>query len=196
MSDFSKYKYRAFLSSSHTDRKSAEWLHQRLDRYNVDESLVGQQTPYGRVPNRLRPVFRDREGLSAGPSLSSQIDEALTTSSALIVICSPSAVRSQHVQQEIKTFKRRGSNDRVFCFIVDGVPHDPHRNCLPAPLLTRFDPAGDPAGQDCDPLAADARPDGDGRELALSKIISGLLGVPLTAIWRVSVKGSAGDTLS
>ena len=71
------YRYRVFVSYSNADRKWGDWLFKRLDRYQVEEALVGQETDRGRVPNRLRPIFRDREGLSAGGDLVVKIKEAL-----------------------------------------------------------------------------------------------------------------------
>ena len=56
------YKYKAFISYSHQDKKWGDWLHKALETYRVPKGLVGKETRYGSVPNRLFPVFRDREG--------------------------------------------------------------------------------------------------------------------------------------
>ena len=180
-----EYSYQGFLSYSHADRKWGEWLHRRLERYQVDETLVGRASAFGgQIPARLKPIFRDREGLHAGPSLSFQIRNALEASAALIVICSPSAVLSHHVAEEIRYFKQLGRSNRVFAFIVDGEPNDARRECFPTTLKLGVATDGQLNGQTSDPIAADARKQGDGRELALSKLISGLLGVSLEVIWK------------
>ena len=57
------FKYRAFISYSHADSKWAAWLHKSLETYRVPKHLVGRVTAFGPIPERLAPVFRDREEL-------------------------------------------------------------------------------------------------------------------------------------
>jgi hypothetical protein len=59
------FKYRAFLSYSHRDKTWGKWLHAALEGYRIDKDLAGRDTPAGRVPKTLRPIFRDREDFSA-----------------------------------------------------------------------------------------------------------------------------------
>jgi len=49
------YKYKAFISYSHQDKKWGDWLHRALETYRVPKGLVGKETRYGAVPNRLFP---------------------------------------------------------------------------------------------------------------------------------------------
>ena len=49
MSDF---KYKAFISYSHADNKSADWLHRSLESYRPPKHLVSKETPHGVVPVR------------------------------------------------------------------------------------------------------------------------------------------------
>jgi hypothetical protein len=75
--------------------------------------------------------------------------------------------------------KSRHSRTRVAaiaccCFVVGGVPgsSDPALQCFPPALLEP-----DAQGTLREPLAADARREGDGRERAFLKLVAGLLGV-------------------
>ena len=74
------------------------------------------------IPPRFKPVFRDREELSAGHDLGREIDTALRRARYLIVICSRRAATSPWVEKEILQFKRLGREERLRCFIVDGEP--------------------------------------------------------------------------
>jgi hypothetical protein len=125
------FKYRAFLSYSHRDKAWGKWLHAALEGYRISKDLAGRETVVGRVPKTLRPIFRDREGFSAGQSLSDQTIAALEASQFLIVICSPSAAQSKYVNEEVHRFKILGSPNRLIPVIVDGEPGDPARECFP-----------------------------------------------------------------
>ncbi len=80
--------YFAFLSYSHADRATAEWLHEALESFRVPRRLVGRLTENGAVPRRLTPIFRDRGELAASSDLSEEIEEALAGSRFLVVLCS------------------------------------------------------------------------------------------------------------
>jgi len=175
----SRFRYRAFLSYSHRDREAGDRLHRELESYRVPQALQGKATPYGPVPRKLRPVFRDRYDLEAGHSLREQLIEALQASEALIVVCSPAAAASPYVNEEIRLFKATGRGHRVYPVIVAGEPGDPQRECFPPNLLHRVDADGSVSGGREEPIAADMRDDGDGAELARLKLIAGLLGVDL-----------------
>lgn len=174
-------KYKAFISYSHIDRRWARWLHRRIEGYHVPKHLVGNATPMGPVPARLSPVFRDRDDLATSSDLSARIREALESSESLLVICSPSAARSAYVNQEIETFRRLGRSDRVFCLIVAGNPGaaGTAEDCFPPILRQPLDAQGSETAGVSEPIAADVRPEGDGRSLARLKILAGLLGVGL-----------------
>ena len=90
-------------------------------RYRIPKRLVGTVGRYGdRVPSRLSPIFLDREELESASSLPTRIKAALEDSLALIVVCSPQAVESKWVDQEIRVFKSAGREERVFAGIVNG----------------------------------------------------------------------------
>ena len=172
-------RYAAFLSYSHADARWAQWLHRRLEAYRVPARLVGTPGPDGPIGARLGTIFRDRDELPTAGDLGTTIRAALAESAALIVICSPASARSPWVQAEIEAFRALDRGDRIFCFIVDGDPGTQGQGCF-APALTGFGPDG----VHREPLAADARPDGDGRDRAFLKLVAGLLGVSYDALAR------------
>lgn len=171
-----KPHYRAFISYSHRDAKWAKWLHKALEQYHVpiDAYPPGDnlQDDGSKKSRRLTPVFRDRDELPASGSLADTIQEALEASENLIVLCSPNSVASQYVNAEIEIF--RGllpeNDQKVYALIVDGDPPD----CFPAALT---------AGG-AEPIAADAREEGDGKADAKLKLIAGLLGVGFDRLKR------------
>jgi len=105
---------------------------------------VGQPTRDGIRPNRLFPVFRDREELQVSADLSGRVNEALAESRYLVVVCSPNSAQSLWVNQEIKFFKKLGREDRVLSLIVGGEPHssDSSKECFPEALMHRVDADG------------------------------------------------------
>lgn len=179
MADPAPFKYRAFLSYSHRDRAWAEWLHRAIEGYRVAKDLVGRMTPVGPVPATLRPIFRDREDFSAGSSLTAGITWALENAQFLIVICSPNAAKSEYVNEEIRHFKALGRGDRIIPVIVGG---DPDGECIPPALRFKVGADGAITDEREEPIAADARAEGDGRSLARSKVVAGLLGLGLDEI--------------
>jgi len=176
-------RYRAFISYSHADARWATWLHRRLEGYRLPSRLRGGTGEHGPLPDRLSPIFRDREDLSSAGHLGPQIQAALAESEALVVVCSPGAARSPWVDSEIRAFKRLGRGDRIYAFIVDGEPNaGDARECFPEAL--RFDLAADgesPAGG-ANPGAPDGRVGKDGRSRALLRLLAGLFGLPLDTL--------------
>lgn len=89
------FRYRAFISYSHSDEKWAKWLHRTLETYPVPKRLVGTETAFGAIPERLAPVFRDREELATFTDLGATLTAALQHSAIQLVICSPKAATSR-----------------------------------------------------------------------------------------------------
>ncbi|MGZ2412481.1 tetratricopeptide (TPR) repeat protein [Sphingomonas sp. F9_3S_D5_B_2] len=182
---FFRRRFYAFLSYSHKDSADADWLHRELERFRVPRSLAGRLTANGVVPKRLSPVFRDRHELAAADDLGTEIRSALASSQFLIVLCSPDSARSHWANAEIECFKRSRPDGCVFAAIVGGEPYAsdiPGREdeeCFPRALRYRYDRRGRPTTRRAEPLAADLRDSGEGRRLALLKIIAGMLGVGL-----------------
>ena len=172
-------RFRAFLSYSHADAAWARWLLRRLETYRVPSRLVGTRGAHGLIERRLGKFFRDRDELPSAGDLGVTIREALAESEALVVICSPAAAQSRWVDAEVEAFRASGRGDRVFCFVVGGMPGSVGlaQACFP-PALVRPHANGQPQ----EPLAADARAEGDGRDRAFLKLVAGLLGVGYDAL--------------
>ena len=119
-----EFKYWAFISYSHADKKWGDWLHSALETFKVPKVLAGAESQPGEVlPRKIFPIFRDREELPTSSNLGSMIALALAQSRCLIVICSPRSAKSRWVNQEILEFKRLGSAERILALIVDGEPN-------------------------------------------------------------------------
>jgi tetratricopeptide (TPR) repeat protein len=175
----SEIRYRAFLSYSHRDRRFAEWLHHELETYRVPQRMVGNETEAGPVPARLHPIFKDREELSASGSLGEAITAALSRASALIVVCSPSAAVSPWVNEEVRTFKQMHGPSRVFAVIAEGEPGHSEMECFPPALRFTVGDDGQVTDIAAEPIAADFRPEGDGKRIGKLKVVAGLIGVGL-----------------
>ena len=178
-------KYWAFVSYSHKDSAIADWLHKKLETYRVPRSLVGTPTRDGTAPERLIPIFRDREELPTSSALGDNLQRALQQSRYLVVICTPAAAQSRWVEEEIRSFKGWHGRDRIIALIGDGIPNasDPSEESFAYSL--RFEGDGvDSAPVRIEPIAADLRPEGDGRQRAFLKIVAGLLGVGFDDLYQ------------
>ena len=177
MDSMHSYKYTAFLSYSHRDNAWAKRIHRALERFRIDERLGERATPIGPDPSSLRPIFRDREEFSAGKSLDRQTREALEASAFLILLCSPSAAKSEFVNQEVLLFKQLGRGERIIPVILDGTPDSGDTECFPPAMRYRVTKAGRLSKKKEDIIAADVRTTGDGWALTLAKIVSRMIGV-------------------
>ena len=166
-------RYTAFLSYSHKDAAAAGRLHRRLEVYRMPWRLIGLETARGTVPERLWPIFRDREELPAATDLSETVRDALAQSETLIVLCSHHSATSLWVAEEIETFRALHPDRPILAAILDGDPPD----CFPAALR-----AFGSDGRSHEPLATDLRPDRDGPRLGLLKLVAGVTGVGLDAL--------------
>lgn len=200
-----EYRYKAFISYSHADERAGEWLHQALERYRVPANLVGAATDAGPVPEKLSPIFRDKNDLPAAGNLNDTIIAALKSSQFLIVLASPNAVKSKWVKEEIAQFKAFHGAARVLSIIIDGEPHasendaiDSALECFPETLRYNTDENG--VKTPAEPLAADARVRGqglvhsfgnDGKKAAITKLAAGLIGVPLDDLVQREAKRDA-----
>ena len=174
-------EYIAFISYRHADnieedRQWATWLHSQLEAYDIPAELIGTLNLRGEViPERIFPVFRDEVSLPADADLKSAITQALDLSRFLVVLCSPRAVQSHYLKEEIIHFKATGKADRVTAALLLGEPNastDPSKSedpedartleCFPEPLRYDVNERGElQRDQPTEPLAADFRlPDG------------------------------------
>jgi hypothetical protein len=150
----------------------------------ITKTLVGRkETRSGQpVPVRLFPVFRDREELPTSTDLGMMLQQALDESRYLVVICTPRSARSKWVNEEVLHFKKSGRGNRVLCLIADGEPNaiDPAMECFPPAVIHPLDALGKlDFSLFEEPIAADARPQRDGKRAALLKLIAGLAEVGL-----------------
>ena len=161
--------FRAFVSYCHADRAFAARLQRRLEAYRLPRRLANQVPPLpGQSAGRIGPIFRDRADLSAAVDLSQAVRDAISASSALVVVASPDAARSRWVDREILLFRALHPDAPILVAHARGDPVE----ALPASLR----------GDDSEPLAADFRREGDGARLAFLKIVAGLAGLPLDAL--------------
>lgn len=178
-------RYRAFISYSHADARVAQWLHRSIEHFSVPTRLTGAPGPEGPVPRRLLPVFIDRGELAASGNLSTELEAALADSRFLVVVCTPSTPKSVWVDEEIKRFKMRFGEHRVLAMIAAGTPGASEikgreaEECFPPSLRFAIGADGERTADLAEPLAADLRPEGDGRRLALLKLIATLAGTRL-----------------
>ena len=154
-------RYKAYISYSHKDEVWAAWLHRALESYRVPRHLTGSETSHGKVPARIRPVFRDRDDLSSATDLEDTVKKALADSENMILICSPDAAASPWVNEEIRHFAELGRARRIFCVLVGGQPaaDGSVSVCFPTALAE--------IGLH-EPLAADVRKWADGKRVAHS----------------------------
>ena len=76
---------------------------------------------------------------------------------------SPDASRSHYVNEEIKRFKTLGRADFIIPLIIGGEPGDAEKECFPAALRFKLGSDGALTQEPEEPIAADARPEGDGK---------------------------------
>lgn len=205
-------EYWSFISYRHLDnqgpgREWATWIAREIETYEVPADLVGTRNERDEIiPERIYPVFRDEDELSAGADLSSPIYQALRDSKSLVVICSPRAIGSRYVGNEIAFYKSLDRPCGALAMMIEGEPHaGDERECFPDELKHPIGADGSlDTTREVEPVAADFRlPDGrqgwhsleqcrgnladeaavtryrDQCELAKLKVIAGILGVPL-----------------
>lgn len=170
-------RYKAFISYSHGDEAWARWLQSALERYKVPKTL---RTAHPEMPDRLFPIFRDRDELASSTDLSESIQRAMADSEAMILVCSPESARSKWVNEEVRRFRETRGDEKIFCLLVGGSPKVGADDCAFPPALLRSD-EGKPARE---PLAADVSPGGDGKRNAMLKIAAALLGVGIDELKR------------
>jgi tetratricopeptide (TPR) repeat protein len=159
-------RFSAFISYSSTDGKHARWLHRVLEAYTLPAVTRLDHPALRENGRRLKPVFRDRDELSAAHDLAASIRQALSQCEALVVICSPAAAGSRWVDAEVQEFQRLGRKERIFCLLAEPQADGSITGCFPPSLM---------GADGSEPLAADLRI--DGRTGAKLKLIAGILGL-------------------
>lgn len=159
-------KYRAFISYSSKDQQFARRLHRDLENISCPNEAVSGKTV------KLKPIFRDREELSAGHDLNKLVEDALNDSSALVVFATKQSISSRWVKKEVEAFTRKHSQNRIFFFLPNQA-----EDVAPSKLIEVFNLTAEP-------LIADARAGQDGWSRAVAKVAAGILDVPFDLIWQ------------
>lgn len=167
-------RFAAFISYRHVkpDRGWAIWLQRSIEAFRIPPKLL---PPGGDA--FLGPVFRDEEELSAGTELPARIQAALRRSDALIVVCSPRAVESTWVNEEVRFFRSLESHGPILPLLIDGEPDTAYPDSLREDAKGRLVP---PALW---PLAADVRKGREGishanlKRRELQRLVAPTIGV-------------------
>ena len=108
----------AFLSYSRKDLRFAVELERALDRYTQPREIRAERRPV--------TVFRDQDDLT-GPEYHTAIDNHLTRSKKLILICSPHSRASEYVNDEIRRFAAIHGSGGIIPVLLSGVPNNAAR---------------------------------------------------------------------
>ena len=180
------FKYYAFISYCHEDKKWAKWLQFKLEHYKLPSGFDGRTD----IPKAIRPVFMDDSELTTG-DIPEQILDALKNSRYLIVICSPRSAKSEWVNKETEAFIKMGRKDKIIPFIIEGTAYskNPDTECYPKAILDLpFEQnLGLPSEQRI--LGADINRriywwPWLNKEHAFAQLVSKLLGVGFDDVWR------------
>jgi WD40 repeat protein len=109
----------AFLSYSRKDLPFAVELERALERYTPPREIRAERRPV--------TVFRDQDDLT-GPEYHAAIDNHLTRSNKLVLICSPYSRASEYVNDEIRRFAAIHGSGGIIPVLLSGVPNNAARD--------------------------------------------------------------------
>ena len=187
------YEFQFFISYAHADKEHIDAFEKRLRRFLLPRMLERVWTPFGPPPKTLKRYFRDRRTAGSSHSIDEVIQTGLQNAAGLVVFCSPNSAKSEAVNEEITLFRKLHQHDniddRIFPIILDGEPGDAENECFPPALTSGVNADGetDPSIR-IEPIAADAREQGDGPERAFYKVIAGMLGINASVLMQEDVK--------
>ncbi len=152
----------AVISFVPADAAWCDWIYRNLNGYPLPASLVDRPTPHGFPRPTCLSIFPDRRD----PASESLTDRALETSAYLIVVCSPNSARSATVDEQIRTFKGAGGEERIVVLVVEGrpdarlgeLPRAAQCDWLPSWLSWRLEEDGFRTADRTEPRVVDARP--------------------------------------
>lgn len=112
-----EFRYEAFISYRHVqrDRKLARRIQRSIEGFRVPQRVKS------RAP-RLGKCFRDEDELPTTSSLPKMIEDALSHSRYLIVICSPDMRESRWCAREIELFSQMRGRENVILALSSGEP--------------------------------------------------------------------------
>lgn len=167
MAEQKDYKYYAFISYSHKDKKWANWLYRKLCSYRLPRIVKKSDK---NLPNKLTPLFLDEYHLQAG-KIKDNINKELDSAKNLIVICSPNITVANPdginwIDYEVEYFANSGKANNIIPVMVDG-----DKSISFSPTLKRLDVLA----QDVSKLSKDR---------IISNVVAGLLGLDPDVLWR------------
>ena len=165
-----RIEYYAFISYNREDEKWAKWLQDKLEGYKLPTAICKEDP---NLPQRVRPIFRDKTDLGGG-SLRDSLQKELEDARFLIVICSPKAAKSHYVNYEIEHFINIGREQNIIPFVVSGTPNSKNddNECFPSILKTLNN---EPLGISITEI---------GKEQAFIKVIAALLNLKFDQLWQ------------
>jgi hypothetical protein len=107
----------AMVAFAPADAAWCDWLYRNLNGYAVPAELVDRVTADGIPRPACLSIFPDRRD----PAFKEQLPQALAGSTYLIVVCSAHSA-AEAVEEQIRTFKKKGGEDRILALVVDGPP--------------------------------------------------------------------------
>ena len=172
------YKYFAFISYNQKDTKWGKRLQRKLESYKMPATLCSERG-WKRKP--IQPVFFAPYEIQPG-DLDEELKERLRASQNLIVVCSPHSAQSEWVGKEIRYFHSLGRADRIYFFIIDGVPNsgDEETECY-NPVIKELGLAGY-LGVNIHELVF--RSACLNRERAYVQLVTKLLDIEFDSIWQ------------
>lgn len=120
----SEKKYQIFISYRYVDADGfvADELHKALIDFSVPHSL--RKNMDNPDVYKIDRVFQDKIKLSVAESLWDAIEEALSETEYLVVICSPRVEKDSWCYKEIETFINKHGADKVIAVLSEGEPAD------------------------------------------------------------------------
>ena len=184
------FKYRAFISYSHRDERWASWLHKSLETYRVPKHLVGTDHRVGVVPARFAPIFRDRDELATATNLGDDADRALRAVAVPdrhLLDGRGEVALGQRGDPRLQAPRARAPHllpaGRRRTGLVAGAG-TAEMECFPQALMYTMGADGKLTTERSEPIAADVRPNKDGKNDARLKLLAGMLGVGLDDLKR------------
>lgn len=167
MAEKKEYKYYAFISYSHKDKKCANWLYRKLCSYRLPRIVKKSDK---NLPNKLTPLFLDEYHLQAG-KIKDNINTELDSAKNLIVICSPNITVANSdginwIDYEVEYFANSGKENNIIPVMVDG-----DKSISFSPTLKKLDVLA----QDVSKFS---------RDRIISNVVAGLLGLDPDVLWR------------
>nr|WP_288730938.1 TIR domain-containing protein [uncultured Anaerobutyricum sp.] len=135
------YKYDIFISYKHEalDKAVAARLQKSLEHYKIPKEI---QKNTGK--NKIKRVFRDEEELAVSSDLGKEIEDQISQSEYLLVVCSKKTKESQWVLKEIDTFLKYRDAEHILPVLIEGEPEE----SFPESILIYGEPmAADVRGQ-------------------------------------------------